>query len=52
MEKVKKDPSLAVANSDYGAYKGRDLFVELHPAAAKKWEEQQKKGTAGSQSLS
>lgn len=46
MEKVKKDPSLAVAHSDYGAYKGRDLFVELHPAAAKKWEEQQKKGNA------
>lgn len=45
MEKVKKDPSLAVAHSDYGAYKGRDLFVELHPAAAKKWEEQQKKGS-------
>ena len=45
LEKVKKDPSLAVAHSDYGAYEGRDLFTELHPAAAKKWEEQQgKKG--------
>ena len=32
--KVKKDPSLAVAHSDHGAYKGRDLFEELHPAAA------------------
>jgi hypothetical protein len=40
-DKVKKDPSLAVAHSDYGAYKGRDLFRELHPAAAKKWDEQQ-----------
>jgi hypothetical protein len=26
MEKVKKDPSLAVAHSDYGQYKGRDSF--------------------------
>ena len=43
MEKVKKDPSLAVAHSDYGEYKGRDLFKELHPAAAKKWDEQQEK---------
>jgi len=43
MEKVKKDPSLAVAHSDYGQYKGRDLFTELHPAAAIKWDEQQSK---------
>jgi len=42
-EKVKKDPSLAVAHSDYGAYKGRDLFEELHPAAAEKWRKQQGK---------
>lgn len=42
--KCKKDPSLAVAHSDYGIYKGRDLFQELHPVAAKKWKEQQKKG--------
>ena len=41
MKKVKKDPSLAVAHSDYGAYKGRDLFTELHPEAAKKWDAQQ-----------
>jgi len=41
MEKVKKDPSLAVAHSDYGACKGRDLFAELHPEAAKKWDAQQ-----------
>jgi hypothetical protein len=41
MEKVKKDPSLAVAHSDYGIYKGRDLFEELHPKAAEKWREQQ-----------
>ena len=41
MEKVKKDPSLAVAHSDYGAYQGRDLFTELHPEAAKKWDAQQ-----------
>lgn len=43
MEKVKKDPSLAVAHSDYGKYKGRDLFTELHPEAAQKWEDQQEK---------
>lgn len=43
MEKVKKDPSLAVAHSDYGEFKGRDLFKELHSEAAKKWEEQQEK---------
>ncbi len=44
-EKVKKDPSLAVAHSDYGAYKGQDLFEELHPKAAQKWREQEgKKG--------
>lgn len=42
-EKVKKDPSLAVAHSDYGAYKGKDLFAKLHPAAAKKWNELQGK---------
>jgi hypothetical protein len=43
MGKVKKDPSLAVAHSDYGQYKGRDLFTELHPEAAQKWEDQQNK---------
>ena len=43
MGKVKKDPSLAVAHSDYGEYTGKDLFRELHPAAAKKWDEQQEK---------
>jgi hypothetical protein len=43
MEKVKQDPSLAVAHSDYGQYIGHDLFTELHPEAAKKWEEQQTK---------
>lgn len=41
--KVKKDPSLAVAHSNYGQYKGRELFTELHPIAAEKWEEQQAK---------
>jgi len=43
-EKCKKDPSLAVAHSDYGAYAGRDLFEELHPEAARKWREQQDGG--------
>jgi hypothetical protein len=43
MGKVKKDPSLAVAHSDYGQHTGRDLFTELHPKAAEKWEEQQNK---------
>jgi Eco57I restriction-modification methylase len=43
MEKVKKDPSLAVAHSEYGEYKGRDFFKEFHPEAAKKWDEQQEK---------
>lgn len=43
-EKCKKDPSLAVAHADYGAYAGRDLFEELHPEAAKKWREQQDGG--------
>jgi hypothetical protein len=43
MEKVKQDPSLAVAHSDYGAHKGRDLFKELHPEAAQKWDAQQEK---------
>lgn len=38
-EKVKKDPSLAVAHSDYGEYKGRDLLAELHPKYAEKWKE-------------
>jgi hypothetical protein len=46
-EKVKKDPSLAVAHSDYGAYAGRDLFRELHPEAAKKWDEAQGKKDGG-----
>lgn len=46
-EKVKKDPSLAVAHSDYGVYAGRDLFRELHPEAAKKWDEQQGKKDGG-----
>ena len=49
MEKVKKDPSLAVAHSDYGQYKGRDLFEELHPEAALKWEAQQNKVKAQQQ---
>lgn len=43
MEKVKQDPSLAVAHSDYGKYSRRDFFTELHPEAALKWEEQQSK---------
>lgn len=43
MEKVKADPSLAVAHSDYGEHKGRDLFEEFHPEAAEKWKEQQEK---------
>jgi hypothetical protein len=43
MEKVKQDPSLAVAHSEYGAHKGRDLFKELHPEAAQKWDAQQEK---------
>lgn len=43
MEKVKKDPSLAVAHSDYGEFEGRDFFLELHPEAAKKWDELQGK---------
>jgi len=42
-QKLEKDPSLAVAHSDYGEYKGRDLFKELHPEMAKKWEEEQAK---------
>jgi len=46
--KLLKDPSLAVAHSDYGAHKGRALIEELHPAAAKKWKEQQTKN-AGNQ---
>jgi hypothetical protein len=41
MEKIEKDPSLAVAHSDYGEHKGRDLFEELHPEAAQKWNAQQ-----------
>jgi len=41
MEKVNEDPSLAVAHSDYGEHKGRDLFEELHPEAAQKWNAQQ-----------
>ncbi|MEX2443109.1 MAG: BREX-1 system adenine-specific DNA-methyltransferase PglX [Alkalispirochaeta sp.] len=46
--KCKKDPSLAVAHSDYGQYAGRDLFEELHPEAAKKWREQGSGSGAGS----
>lgn len=42
-EKVKKDPSLAVAHSNYGEYAGRDLFRELHPEAAAKWDQSQGK---------
>lgn len=42
-EKANSDPSLAVAHSDYGAYKGKDLFAKLHPVAAKKWKELQGK---------
>lgn len=41
--KLKKDPSLAVAHSDYGDFLGRDLFKELHPIMAKKWEDEQSK---------
>ncbi len=41
--KVNTDPSLAVAHSDYGVYKGKDLFAKFHPAAAKKWKEMQGK---------
>ncbi|MCP4688390.1 MAG: hypothetical protein GY859_10085, partial [Desulfobacterales bacterium] len=36
-EKLEKDPSLAVAHSDYGKFEGRDLFMELHPEMAGKW---------------
>jgi hypothetical protein len=43
MKKVEKDPSLAVAHSDYGEHKGFDLFEELHSEAAEKWNEQQNK---------
>ncbi|TGK45906.1 hypothetical protein [Leptospira bouyouniensis] len=39
LEKCKKDPSLAVAHSNYGSLQGRDLFKEFHPDASKKWEE-------------
>lgn len=42
-KKLEKDPSLAVAHSDYGEYKGKDLFKELHPAMAVKWEAEQAK---------
>jgi len=42
-DKLVKDPSLAVAHSDYGQYSGRDLFKELHPEMAKKWEQEQAK---------
>ena len=52
MAKVKKDPSLAVAHSDYGAFAGRDLFAELHPDAARKWREQEAARAAGSSSVS
>jgi hypothetical protein len=45
--KCRKDPSLAVAHSDYGRYAGRDLFEELHPEAAKKWREQGSGGVGG-----
>jgi hypothetical protein len=43
LKKLKTDPSLAVAHSDYGQYKGQDLFKEHHPDMAKKWDEDQKK---------
>jgi hypothetical protein len=42
-KKLEKDPSLAVAHSFYGEYEGRDLFTELHPEMARKWEEEQAK---------
>jgi SAM-dependent methyltransferase len=42
-KKLEKDPSLAVAHSDYGEYVGRDIFKELHPAMATKWEAEQAK---------
>lgn len=48
--KVKKDPSLAVAHSDYGEYAGRDLLKELHKDYAKKWEEMEAKGSTGEES--
>ena len=41
--KLRKDPSLAVAHSDYGDYQGRDLFKELHPRMAAKWDEEQRR---------
>ncbi|WP_167883962.1 hypothetical protein [Leptospira meyeri] len=46
LDKCKKDPSLAVAHSDYGEHKGRDLFKEFHPEASKKWEERNSKESA------
>ncbi len=42
-KKLEKDPSLAVAHSDYGDFLGRDLFKELHPKMAEKWEQEQSK---------
>lgn len=43
LKKCKVDPSLAVAHSDYGQFKGRDLFKEFHPEASKKWEARNQK---------
>ncbi|WP_156825313.1 hypothetical protein [Leptospira yanagawae] len=43
LAKCKVDPSLAVAHSDYGEHKGRDLFKEFHSEASKKWEERNSK---------
>jgi len=43
LEKLKKDPSLAVAHSNYGKHEGQDLFKQYHPKMAEKWEEDQKK---------
>lgn len=42
LAKCKIDPSLAVAHSNYGPFKDRDLFKEFHPDASKKWEERNK----------
>jgi hypothetical protein len=39
LEKIKKDPSLAVAHSDYGDFRGRDLLEEFHPTYAQKWKD-------------
>ncbi|MGK5091071.1 BREX-1 system adenine-specific DNA-methyltransferase PglX [Deltaproteobacteria bacterium TL4] len=40
-KKLEEDPSLAVAHSHYGSYQDRDLFKELHPKMAEKWDNEQ-----------